>query len=148
MSSEFASANLTVGQINAIVKKLGGEDGAMKFLRGELIVQLVKHVIDCDAAPFCPEGWKVESHKKGGQLEWSAEKISLYLSAGQKNGKWIVGNELRKELENQSVLNANVLDYLLAHPEVSSGQWSVHWANKDAESGRPYDLLLLPPGCR
>ena len=43
---------------------------------------------------------------------------------------------------------ALVYCYLLSHPEVSSGQWSVHWANKDAESGRPYDLLLLPPGCR
>jgi hypothetical protein len=38
MSSEFASADLTVGQLNAIVKKLGGHDAALKFLRGELTV--------------------------------------------------------------------------------------------------------------
>jgi len=38
MSTEFASANLTAGQINAIVKKLGGENDALRFLRGELIV--------------------------------------------------------------------------------------------------------------
>ena len=37
-TSEFASASLTVGQLNAIVKKLGGHDAALKFLRGELIV--------------------------------------------------------------------------------------------------------------
>jgi hypothetical protein len=37
-TSEFASASLTAGQLNAIVKKLGGHDAALKFLRGELIV--------------------------------------------------------------------------------------------------------------
>lgn len=40
--SEFASANLTVGQINAIVKKLGGEEEALRFLRGELMVKPVQ----------------------------------------------------------------------------------------------------------
>ena len=38
MSDKFASANLTAGQLNAIVKKLGGEDGAHKFLRNELTI--------------------------------------------------------------------------------------------------------------
>ena len=38
MSKEFASAGLTVGQLNAIVKKLGGHDMALRFLRGELSV--------------------------------------------------------------------------------------------------------------
>ena len=36
--SEFASAGLTAGQLNAIVKMLGGEEGALRFLRGELVV--------------------------------------------------------------------------------------------------------------
>ncbi|MFA5838680.1 MAG: hypothetical protein WC849_01950 [Candidatus Paceibacterota bacterium] len=36
--SKFASKNLTVGEINAIVKKLGGEENARKFLRDELVV--------------------------------------------------------------------------------------------------------------
>lgn len=38
MSTEFASAGLTAGQLNAIVKKLGGHDGAIKFLQGKLTV--------------------------------------------------------------------------------------------------------------
>lgn len=38
MSNEFASAGLTAGQLNAIVKKLGGYDGAIKFLQGKLSV--------------------------------------------------------------------------------------------------------------
>jgi hypothetical protein len=35
---DFASANLTAGQLNAVVKKLGGELGVKRFLRGELTV--------------------------------------------------------------------------------------------------------------
>ena len=38
MSTEFASAKLTAGQLNAIIKKLGGHDRALRFLRGELSV--------------------------------------------------------------------------------------------------------------
>ncbi len=34
MSTEFASAGLTAGQLNAIVKKLGGHEAALNFLRG------------------------------------------------------------------------------------------------------------------
>lgn len=37
-TNEFASAGLTAGQLNAIVKKLGGHEAALKFLRGELTV--------------------------------------------------------------------------------------------------------------
>lgn len=35
---EFALADLTVGQLNAVVKKLGGYEGALRFLRGEIVV--------------------------------------------------------------------------------------------------------------
>ncbi len=38
MSTDFASAGLTAGQLNAIVKGLGGHEGALRFLRGELVV--------------------------------------------------------------------------------------------------------------
>ena len=38
MDTTFASANLTAGQLNAIVKKLGGHDMALRFLRDELSV--------------------------------------------------------------------------------------------------------------
>jgi len=38
MSTEFASAGLTADQLNAIVKKLGGHDMALRFLRDEILV--------------------------------------------------------------------------------------------------------------
>jgi len=38
---EFAMKNLTAGQLNAIVKKLGGEEGALRFLGTTVLVKFV-----------------------------------------------------------------------------------------------------------
>ena len=114
---------LNLGQIEAIVNKLGGMDGVRHFLSGETVIKMTEHLINCDADPFVPEGWKVEEHKKMGQLVFDPAKVKLYLSRNQQNGKRIKGNELRKELANEPVLNANVLDYLLAHPELIPEEW-------------------------
>ncbi|MCX6789095.1 MAG: hypothetical protein NTZ42_00580 [Candidatus Gribaldobacteria bacterium] len=81
------------------------------------------NLIDCDADPFLPEGWKIEEHRKGGQLEWDPAKVQLYLSPNQKDGKWMEGNKLRKELATKPVLNANVLDFLLVHPQFIPEEW-------------------------
>jgi len=43
MSTEFASARLTAGQLNAIVKNLGGYDMALRFLRNELTISEPTH---------------------------------------------------------------------------------------------------------
>lgn len=76
-------------------------------------------IIDCDANPFCPKTktrsgkrWSVVEHRKGGQTEWSPDKIELYLSEEQKIGV-INGHELLKRLTDKLVLNANALDYLM-----------------------------------
>jgi len=76
-----------------------------------------KHIIDCDANPSIPEGLIVFEHKKGGQLEWNPDKVSLYRSREQR------GNKLREELENKAVLNINVLDFLLKYPEIIPDSW-------------------------
>src|SRR3989344_5509559 len=81
------------------------------------------HVIDCDADPFVPDGWKVEEHKKDGQLDFDPAQVLFHLADGQKNGKSIKGNKLRKELANMPVMNANVLDFLLANPDIIPDEW-------------------------
>jgi len=83
----------------------------------------IEHVIDCDAGPFVPTGWKVKSYKKGGAFKWSVSNVRLHLSENQQYGKHIKGNELRKELEKEPVLNVNVLDYLLEHEELIPEEW-------------------------
>lgn len=93
-------------------------------VRGHAEIKQVKYIIDCDANPFLPQGWHgVEEHKKGGQLKLDVSKIKLHLSPNQVNGKVIEGNKLRKELASEPVLNANVLDYFLAHPELIPEEW-------------------------
>lgn len=121
----FAMAELTGGQMNAIVKKLGGYEGALNFLRGNAEVVIKNHIIDCDAQPFVPDGWKVEEHQKGGKLTWDSSKVNLYLANGQKDGKVLEGNKLRKELADKPTLNANVLQYLLGNPHLIPEDWKV-----------------------
>ena len=109
---------------------LGGNDENVKRLLKDdklcrKIAELImaKHVINCDVDPFVPAGWKVESHKKTGIFKWDISSIKLYLSENQQGNKSIEGNKLRKELEKEPVLNANVLDYLLKHPELIPEEW-------------------------
>ncbi len=66
--SEFASAGLTMRQIETIVKRLGGEDGALSFIRGDLEV--------------------VERFP----LQWTEENSVIYFSLtsdGTTGGEWI-----------------------------------------------------------
>lgn len=92
-------------------------------LRDLAEIKPIEHVIDCDADPFVPEGWKVKEHRKGGLWKWDEKYVILHLSKFQKKGGISTGNDLRKELENKPVLNANVLDYLLAHPHLIPEKW-------------------------
>ena len=94
-----------------------------RLLSGASEIVIRKHLIDCDADPFVPDGWKVEEHQKGGQFEWSATQVAFYLDSGQKDGKYIEGNKLRKQLKGKPVLNANVLDYLLKNPDLIPEDW-------------------------
>ncbi len=113
------------GWNNAEIKTLSEGDilaDVLKVIKGQAEIKIIEHLIDCDSAPFITNGWSVEDHKKGGMFKLNPEKISLYLPKKQKKGG-IKGNDLRKKLANQSTLNANVLDYLLTHPELIPEEW-------------------------
>lgn len=108
------------------VKKLSQGDtlaNVRRVLLGHASIIAIEHVIDCEADPFVPEGWSVEEHQKGGMFKWDAANVALHLDKGQKNGKYIEGHKLRKELAGKPVLSANVLDYLLAHPHLIPEEW-------------------------
>jgi hypothetical protein len=78
------------------------------------------YIIDCDAKPFEPSGLTValESdqlpNRARGQFVFDG-RVGLYLSNHQRNGNYIVGTELVKELASKPVLPANVLDFYLAN---------------------------------
>jgi hypothetical protein len=94
-----------------------------KVRLGQASIEVIAHVIDCDADPFTPDGWKVEEHKKGGNVQWDGSKVSLWLANGQQNGKVLEGNKLRKEVAKKVPFNANMLDYLLANPHLIPEEW-------------------------
>src|SRR3989344_6270252 len=72
-----------------------------RFLQVQLCLAEIKpieHLIDLDANPFTPSGWRVEEHAKGGHFKWNPTQVKLHLSKSQKDGKVIEGNRLRGEL--------------------------------------------------
>ncbi|MCX6795301.1 MAG: hypothetical protein NT165_01020 [Candidatus Falkowbacteria bacterium] len=104
------------------LKQFNNLKGIRDILNGRAEIKYPEHLIDCDSAPFVPEGFTLVSHKKGGMWKWNPS-VPFYLSKKQKKGGYSVGTDLQKELEGQPVLNANVLDYLLAHPELIPESW-------------------------
>ena len=117
---------------NADFDWLAQGDNLLKVRRvrlGHAEIVVSDGVIDCDADPYVPDGWLVLPddeqlpNRVCGTLRWDkeAQKDALYLDKGQSN--LIGGNELRKALARQPVLNANVLDYLLAHPHFIPEEW-------------------------
>jgi len=99
--------------------------GLQSLIEGQFdaVPQGLRRLIDCDSSPWCPNDWKVEEHKRGGQLEFDPAKVELYLSPGQKGERTIKGHELRKELEGKPVMNACVLDHLLANSNLIPEVW-------------------------
>lgn len=109
------------GYTPADVTRLGQFDdlpGIRGVLHGRSKIVVVKHTIDLDAAPFVPDGWTIEEHVKGGQFEWDPAKVIPYLSPDQEAGQVVSGDNLREHLKTKPVFNANLLDYLLANPQI------------------------------
>ncbi len=82
-----------------------------------------KYIVDLDADPFVPEGWKVEEHIKGGQFEFDPTKVVLHLDEEQREFGVIVSNRLWEGLKGRPVYNANLLDFYLAHPHLIPEEW-------------------------
>ncbi len=114
MSTEFASADLTAGQLNAIVKKLGGHEEALKFLRGEtMVVPVVSTTpapepvidpmihVDRTVRPAYPTWVKVVMHTEleiFGPAEYSVESVQLWLHDDQKSTA-VNGNRIYAKLK-------------------------------------------------
>ncbi len=115
--------DITLGRIEAVWNKLGGEKGVQHLLSGVSEIVIKKHVIDLQAVSYVSSNWTVEEHQKGTPLQWDVSKVQLYLDNDQKNGKSIEGSKLHKLLVGKPVMNANVLDYLVANPFLIPKNW-------------------------
>ena len=96
----------------------------------------VGHVITCTCGSFLHRfgsGWSEEEHhncgtmqlekRSDGQLYINGKKVERHLSPNQKGDKIVQGHKLHKELSDQLILCACVLDYLLKHPELIPEDW-------------------------
>lgn len=133
------STRYSVGQMNQLADALEAADftpddvtklrcapqlGTFRnVLRGQVEIVVVKHIIDLDADPFVPDGSTVEEHVKGGQFEWDPVKVIPYPSPDQEAGRVIRGDKLREHLKAKTVLNADLLDYLLKNPTLIPEDW-------------------------
>lgn len=88
-----------------------------------MLPQIALRDIDLDADPFVPDGWKVEEHQKGGTFTWDPNQVELHLEEAQKRSPWMKGALLREALKGKRVMNANLLDWLLAHPDQIPESW-------------------------
>ena len=117
---DFASQNLTAGQLNAIVKNLGGEEGALKFLRGELVVQpavipepppepVLDFIVRVDRSvkPSYPDWMKKLMHPElelAGPAEYNLQDgVEQWLHDDQKRGS-VQGNTIYKHLQKGDAL--------------------------------------------
>jgi len=112
--------SVTLGQIEAIITKLGGEDGALRFLRND------PYFIDGDAAAEASRGRTVHEHKKIGPFLWDVSRIILWQHPIQQRSgpkPWTAPQDLYRATRGRRVLNANVLDYLLKNPSLIPKEW-------------------------
>lgn len=97
----------------------------LSVINGMAKIKCIEYLIDTDAAPFIPVGWSVRKHMVDGLWIWNPNSVELFLSRRQKKD-YEIGTDLLKVISSQEgkrILNANVLDYLLAHPELIPESW-------------------------
>lgn len=118
----FRRAHFSNAQIKTLSEGLFLRD-VLKVINGEAEIKLKDHIIDGSCDPCIPDGFKIEYHKKNGLFKFDTAKISLYLSLEQKRNYYIIGNDLRKEVAQKKIANANVLDHLILHQELIPEEW-------------------------
>ena len=129
----FASKNLTAGELNAIVKKLGGEEGARKLLRDELVIfKPISQIIQIDRSkPFDPvnfivAGWSIEEQD---EKSLALTKVDLakvvFETTLEKNEKNIKGEERLERLKEKNVvrLDAKIFQMLWENQHLIPENW-------------------------
>ena len=88
MSAEFASADLTAGQLNALVKKVGGKDAVLGILRGTVeLVTKVTSFITHTFTILVDETKSVEEAVEAWKFDWTNTDITSENFPQPKDGK-------------------------------------------------------------
>ncbi|MDP3962679.1 MAG: hypothetical protein Q8Q03_02325 [bacterium] len=110
---------LNLGQIEALINKLGGMDGVASLLADEMVVtrKEVKVTppepdldpiirVDRSIRPSYPDWMKEVMHPElgVGPAEYDISAVEQWLHDGQKNGKYIEGNKIYNHLKKTDTL--------------------------------------------
>jgi hypothetical protein len=108
-NNEFASASLTAGQLNALVKKVGGLEMVLQILRGT--VEITTKVVSYIVATFTvtvDETVSVEDTVKTGKFDWSNDNITSKnfpkITDGQKSDREVTIFHFNKTVYSESVI--------------------------------------------
>ena len=108
---------VTLGQIEAVWNRLGGEEGVRTFLMGKSEVAARMHIINCAAAPLRPSDFETIEHLNTEPLEWDPEHIYFR----KQNARETILDVYK--VRSPYSLNAAVLDYLLIHQQIIPEFW-------------------------
>lgn len=126
-----------IGNPKALKKALENPPGTATAPKQEPIPLPLSITIDTDRDPKIPSGLYLagegtEHRKMGkmklekrmdGKLYANDKEVIRHLSPNQQNGKNMKGHALRNELKDKQVLNACILDALLANPQLIPDEW-------------------------
>ncbi|HPL93303.1 MAG TPA: hypothetical protein PLB38_03415 [bacterium] len=148
-NTEFAAAKLTLGQLNAIVKKLGGHEGALRFLRDEIrIVEPDKRWREEDGIIYFSvtsdgttgQQWIDRLNKKGYCLDSAVENILCSRNFEPSSGVTIKVALLKGMLWNDDERNReNVLSKAIKSFEFASPPFEVLCLIRDSFSDEEID---------
>ena len=79
--------------------------------------------VNGDADPFVPDRHRIVEHIKNGMVIFNPDNFYLYPGGVAKIGL-ISGHNLKNTLRDQTLYNANFLDYLLENQELIPKEWT------------------------
>lgn len=115
LSDAFEKAGFSKDDVTKL-KQFSDLKGIRAVLYGWAEIKYPDHFIDLGADPFIPEGFSVEEHQGCGLWKWDPQ--SLVRLAKEQSSRGFKGTNWKEESSKDGNLNANVLDYLLKHPEI------------------------------
>ena len=134
------------GPLAELMSQIGGQNGRARFdefklwLKG-VVLSALEVLIDLSAPCKLPfdgaervsptKSGVVKLERRGDDLYLNDKKIELFRSSGQQGDRYIVGHELRKELEAKGgQISASILDKCVENPAL----WPESWKKDDQDN--------------
>ncbi len=90
-----------------------------------MMSELILDAVDCDASPRVPYGsWRVHEHIPRGKFLFDSRLFGLHLLPTQES-KPLMGSVVKNGLKELPTANANLLEYLLLHPDLFPNEWKI-----------------------